>query len=1139
MLPLSLDRGKLAGLPLPDEAQAHVLAGLLNVIIARRVLPYFKRRMTDAVRMARVAERHGISRLEDPASEIRLASVVTGSLDGWTVHLNERVFDYLVFMAPSELSTRLADASEEQREAVALAEFLLRHEIEHMLRPELEEGAVLATDVAFAMDRKELDPTYYRSLCRALAGETSGISGTSYLRLFEMAAREEPLETGLGEVVSSVADDAAQLPADLLRQAAPVMGDRFLAEVLGRCLGTALEGEGSMARRGRRLQAAVRLLAYLLGRRREVGRETIAGLVERYGRAALMAELEVPPVEGQDSEAVVDAIADRVAKTAAQLETERPSGEGLPVHPRLAGEPLAGTSLKDRIEGLRSDPRVPAAVFGLIDRNRGALHGGSSAKYTELIETLIAIPWGRLARIDVSPEQFVSGLDASHYGLARPKELLADFFTNLIWRYRRFSEEEASRWQRTGSAFLFVGPPGVGKTSLAISAASNLRIPYHKVSLGGMRDESDLRGHGFTYEGSKPGAILQGLIRMQVMNGMFILDEADKTEAFAVATLLEILDPEQNHLFHDKYITTSVDIDLSNCHFVLTANTLETVPAPVADRCEVVYLDRYAVEEKLAIAEKYLIPRVRERYDVAEDQLDFPPEQRDELLRHIITTYTHEAGVRQLERTLRTLFLRLHRTEVLAGRGPVVLTHDVIKHSLEEPTPVRSIATDDRVGEMLALGVNVERGIGSIIPIQATRIPGSSTGDHRGALSVIHATGNIEKVMDESRTVALTAILQSSTELGVDPAQFDQPIHLHFLGASTRKDGPSAGGAIALALASLLSGRAIRRDVAMTGEIDTHGRITRIGGLDVKLETAAESGCMTVIIPTENLYGDQGVERFPDALKLELQVLTFDEWHGEHPPIDPAQHRLQVVAVDHIVQAAEVAFINEAEIDRLEDLAAAHGRGAAMELIAKEGRRCLQLVYVKEAGEVDPTFPDGPFCDRCEGCRLLTLPAAVSAFEETQQPGGEASCLVPLETEKGIGEVIERQLRAGCADPEAGVATLVGPYYWLRNLELTDAVRRRLQLVASNYTVQGMKLKGLKPRLTRAACHLIHLSPEILAACPFATVGDGIVLADLGFIPEKYRLDASRAEEILGRCLSRWLDEIENVAEEQRPSARL
>ena len=198
----------------------------------------------------------------------------------------------------------------------------------------------------------------------------------------------------------------------------------------------------------------------------------------------------------------------------------------------LSGE-TPHLTLKERIERARKDPRVPEAVLTTIDANQRNLEGHSKTKYTEFIDILLSIPWGRLNKLEVGPREFSLGLEQSHFGLEHAKELAGDFFANLLWRYRDFDPADAAEWHRTGSAFLFVGPPGVGKTSLAISIAKTLGIPYHKISLGGMRDESALRGHGFTYEGSKPGAIVQGLVKMATMNGMFILDEADKTEPFA------------------------------------------------------------------------------------------------------------------------------------------------------------------------------------------------------------------------------------------------------------------------------------------------------------------------------------------------------------------------------------------------------------------------------------------------------------------------------------------------------------------------------------------------------------------------------------------------------------------------------
>ena len=209
---------------------------------------------------------------------------------------------------------------------------------------------------------------------------------------------------------------------------------------------------------------------------------------------------------------------------------------------------------------------------------------------------------------------------------------------------------------------------------------------------------------------------------MGIMNGMFIMDEADKTEKFAIATLLEILDPEQNHLFHDKYTETTVDIDLSNCHFMLTANTLETVPPPVVNRCEVIFLDRYSVDEKVSIARQHMIQRVRQQYQITEEQILIDPAQETDLLRHLIKTYTHEAGVRELERLMRTLFLRIFRKEILPGlKQKVLITRNEIREYLEPPKGPRQINDDDRIGEMMSLGVTWISASGRLSPFRLPR----------------------------------------------------------------------------------------------------------------------------------------------------------------------------------------------------------------------------------------------------------------------------------------------------------------------------------------------------------------------------------------------------------------------------------
>ncbi len=364
---------------------------------------------------------------------------------------------------------------------------------------------------------------------------------------------------------------------------------------------------------------------------------------------------------------------------------------------------------------------------------------------------------------------------------------------------------------------------------------------------------------------------------MEAMNGLFILDEADKTEKFAIATLLEILDPEQNHLFHDKYTETTIDIDLSNCHFFLTANTLDGVPPVVVNRCEVITLSQYSVEEKVAIAREYLIKRLRSKYQITEDVIWFDPEEETDLLRYLIRSYTYEAGVRELERIIRTLFLRLQRKEIL-GRGlqAVQVSRARIKEYLREPTRPRQINPEDAVWG--GAGSRGRSGTGYRRNHPDSGHPYGGRRDRekgqRGFLSVVNATGNIERIMDESRKVATTGIFNCAEALKIGVKAAGEPIHLHFMGGSTRKDGPSAGGAIALALASQLSGKKVRRDVAMTAENRHQGPRQRRGGARAQNRDRFQCRLPNGDHPSRKPRGEGGIERLPEALKDELQVLT-------------------------------------------------------------------------------------------------------------------------------------------------------------------------------------------------------------------------------------------------------------------------
>ena len=1045
----------------------------------------------------------------------------------------------------------------------------MRHHFEHLVFPNADELEVIHTDIEFAAGLEKNDPRGYQTFLEVLSNPKYGVIGKNFIELLDSAKSGEEFDLRLERIVAANAGHIAKLPGKFLIDLFPDLGFEMKMRVLGHTYRNCLLPGQAPSKKTVDLRKVLRLFAVTIQHDSHEGLELFKTFRKRWGIDELLKELDLDLDPERPLPQLFEIFKMNLEVFVEPEDIININRHGLRTtfhHSGTVSAPLQAKSLKERIDEARTDPDIPQSVIELIEKNKMNASGQSGAKYSELIETLLAIPWGKIKKIWVTPEEFEEGLNLSHYGLKKPKEIIADLFANLIWRYQHFKESERKRWRRTGSALLFVGPPGVGKTSLAISIARNLGIPFHKISLGGMKDEADIRGYGFTYEGSKPGLIVQGLIKMGVMNGMFIMDEADKTEKFAIATLLEILDPEQNHLFHDKYTQSTVDIDLSNCHFVLTANTVETVPEAILNRCEVIFLDRYSVDEKIAIAREFLVQRIRERYVIAENEISFDPEEESEILRHLIRDYTSEAGVRDLERIMRTLFLRTQRKEIMSkGKSSVMLDQVKIHKYLEAPNRQRLINEDDRIGEMMALGVNMEMGIGTLIPIQATpvRIGQDRKNGGQSYLSMVHTTGNIERVMDESRKVASTAILHLSEDLGIDVADLSTPVHLHFMGGSTKKDGPSAGSAIALALASLFGMRKIRRDVAITGEIDTQGRVTGIGGMGVKLETAYAAGCKTLIIPRENLTGTEGIDRLPDALKKELQILTYEQWKGSHEPFDYSRHMLQVVAVDDIVQAAEVAFIEEREIESLDRLFEEHAEKALAET-ATAGFEGLRAVYLDDPGTADQQLPGIDLCSDDRGCVVLVRS---DLRDEIQNKLGPASHLrqfggdfEPESKDRQPGENVIREfdprkerlanvlkeLRSAFGDsagPPLRVSLIAPPALLRKEATGPDALKEEsgiagLRVFASCCTAENVPIRDCRTTFARSVSCLEGLTDELLESCPFLTKKDGVYAPTVAFIPEKYRLDIRRAEEILDRCLSKWLSIVEGKSEQEGRTMR-
>jgi ATP-dependent Lon protease len=488
--------------------------------------------------------------------------------------------------------------------------------------------------------------------------------------------------------------------------------------------------------------------------------------------------------------------------------------------------------LRSRIEAAGMPDEVKKEALRELDRL--AKMPAAAAEYTvarTYIDWLTALPWAKTTEEVIDLPRAKQVLDDDHSGLERLKDRILEY---LAVRKLRPSIK--------GPILCFVGPPGVGKTSLAKSIASAVGRNFVRISLGGMRDEAEIRGHRRTYIGALPGQIIQGLRRAGSKNPVFILDEIDKLgsdfRGDPASALLEVLDPEQNNTFRDHYL--DVPFDLSEVLFITTANVLDTIPGPLRDRMEVLELAGYTEQEKLAIARDHLVKRQITNHGLEPSEVVFT----DEALSSIIRGYTREAGVRNLEREIGSVCRKIARRRAEGGEGTVTVTPAVVTELLGSARHLDEETRDRTRDPGVAVGMAWTPVGGDILFIEASRMPGASQ---------LTITGQLGDVMKESARIALSWFRANATRHGVDPAFYkDAEIHLHVPAGAIPKDGPSAGVTMVTALASALSLRPVRPNLAMTGEITLSGRVLPVGGIKEKVLAAKRLGINELILPKAN-----------------------------------------------------------------------------------------------------------------------------------------------------------------------------------------------------------------------------------------------------------------------------------------------
>jgi len=488
---------------------------------------------------------------------------------------------------------------------------------------------------------------------------------------------------------------------------------------------------------------------------------------------------------------------------------------------------------------------MPDAVREHAERELGRLErmgdaNAESGMIRTYLDWLLAIPWDKRSEERLDPSHARQVLDADHEGLDDVKRRITEY---LAVRKLR-SERGMTETRRSGVILTLIGPPGTGKTSIGESIARATGRQFVRMSLGGVRDEAEIRGHRRTYIGALPGRLVRALRDAGTMNPVIMLDEVDKLGADwrgdPSAALLEVLDPAQNHAFRDHYL--DVELDLSQVLFVATANVADTIPAALFDRMEVIRFDGYTTDEKVAIARRHLWPRQIERNGLRDEEVDIT----DAILRVVVTDYTREAGVRQLERELGTL-LRRTATRIASADQPASVTIDIkavrdalgrrkVEHEAAVRTAVPGVATG-----LAVTGVG-----GDVLFVEAASMPG------KGGLVL---TGQLGDVMKESARIALTYVKSHARELDIDERALDgREVHVHVPAGAIPKDGPSAGITMVTAIASLLTGRPVKSTVGMTGEVTLQGRVLPIGGLKQKVLAAHAAGLTEVIVPERNQH---------------------------------------------------------------------------------------------------------------------------------------------------------------------------------------------------------------------------------------------------------------------------------------------